>query len=105
MQRAIDKRDTAVIVAADKYHADLKKALETRRDELKKAWEITEAKERRKAIRTVWDHYRKSVKDARKVMREARHTTWKQFYTDRRQCGIHALSDDSTNESADIHLQ
>src|SRR3990167_971175 len=57
MQNAVTKRDNAVIAALDKYHASWKKALETRRESLVAAWQMTDRKERWSALRKAWAEF------------------------------------------------
>lgn len=49
MRTAVEKRDNAVIAALNTFHASVKKDLETRRDTLRAAWDISAKNERKTA--------------------------------------------------------
>lgn len=101
---AVEKRDNAIIAALDVYSASTKTALEARRDALKAAWDITVAKDRRLAIKNVWNNYSKAQREARKKLRSAQKSAWKQFNTDSKSCGKEATTDDRTGEGIDAQL-
>lgn len=86
IQNAIEKRDTAIIVAFDKFSAAIKSALGIRKDALKAAWAKPTAKERRAAVREVWNAYKKSTREAGAAAKTERRAAWNQFRTDRIAC-------------------
>ena len=90
IQAAVGKRDDAVIIAFDAYHAAIRAALVTRRDTWKANWAITDKKQRQAAIATGWKAYRTAVSAARKALRTARAAAWKQYRADWRTCGASA---------------
>ena len=100
MQKAVEKRDTAVIAAFDVFSFSIKSALQMRLEELKAAWSIENPAERKKAIKSAWEKYRTAVKSARQTFQGARKTVWKQFNVDRKACGA-ARSDDASSPTAD----
>ena len=104
MQNAVNKRDTAIVSAVDKYSTSVKSALTTRRDALKAAWALTDAKESKKARNAAWDMYRKSIKTARRLFSQDKAAAWKQFKIDAKAC--HAKSGDADNggEGADNQI-
>lgn len=103
MQNAVDKRDSALIAAVDKYAAAAKTALETRKSALKESWAKPTAKERASAIRAAWAAYRKAIAAAKKTFRKEKKNVWAQFYKDRKACK-QAGNPDTTNESVDNDL-
>ena len=106
MQAAVDKRDTAIIAAFDKYAASVKSALETRRSALKDAWGKPTPKERRAAIKAAWAAYRKSVRGARQQLNKDKRAVWKQFRLDAKACRPASadLGTESGGEGADQSL-
>jgi len=98
IQDAIEKRDTAIISAVNTFSSSAVTALETRKTELKAAWEKTNVSERRLALRDAWKKYKKSVTDARKQLRAAKKAAWHTFKTESALCKGTA---DSTGASAD----
>ena len=101
MQGAVDKRDTAIVVAVDKLSVSWKKAVETRKGVLVSAWKIEDTKARREALRAAWNAYNKEHKVARDMFKTDRRLAWKQFETDRKLCGKNVQTDDATNERVD----
>ncbi|MEK7654405.1 MAG: hypothetical protein AAB345_03990 [Patescibacteria group bacterium] len=104
MQAAVEKRDNSVIAAADKYHAELVKALQTRRDALKAAWGMKDPAERQKALKSAWDAYHLAKKSIVKGWKEARKSAWRQYHVDRKACGEHVNSQDRGDEGRDADL-
>lgn len=102
MQNAVDKRDSAVISAVDKFSSSIKSALSTRKDALKAAWGQSTKADIRLAVRTAWDAYNKSARDARKGLNTDRKAAWGQYKTDARVC--RPSVDDKANEGADAQL-
>ncbi|MEK7086856.1 MAG: hypothetical protein AAB935_01205 [Patescibacteria group bacterium] len=100
MQKAVERRDTAIIAAFDVFSFAIKSALQTRLEELKTAWSIENPTERKKAIKSAWEKYRTVVKSARQTFQGTRKTAWKQFNVDRKACGA-AKSDDASSPTAD----
>lgn len=104
MQTAIEKREVALIAAVDTFHSKASQALTTRKDALKIAWGISETASRRTALKTVWDEYKKSTRNARNTLKEARRSAWSGFKIDSKECGGSASAEDGGSESADINL-
>jgi len=102
MQNAVEKRDSAIITAWDKYSASVKSALETRKSALKSAWTITEKTERISAIKTAWNNYKSAIKTTRQTWMKERKATWQAWKTDAKTCKGNA--EDKTTESVDNTL-
>jgi hypothetical protein len=88
MVTAVDKRDTALITALDKFHSSTKTALETRKEAIKKAWNLSDDKERRVAIKMAMDVFKDFAKKAVKELKEARKSAWRQYEVDRKACHV-----------------
>ena len=102
MQNAVDKRDSAIITAWDKYSAAAKSALEVRKAALKSAWAITDKTQRVTAIRKAWNDYKAAIKSARKAFASEKKAVWKTWKTDAKACKGNA--EDKTSESVDNTL-
>ena len=85
-----------MIAAVDKYSAAWKSALQTRKEELKKAWAIPERKERVRAILGAWKSYLKNMREAKKNYKTATREIWKTYKEERKLCGRGVISDDKT---------
>lgn len=88
MIAAVNKRDTALISALDKFHVSTKTALEIRKEALKRAWNLSDEKERTVAIKAAADTFKASARKAAKELKEARRAAWKQYETDRKACHV-----------------
>jgi len=104
MQNAVVKRDDKMIKAWDDKSIAIKTALTARRDALKSAWGITDAKVRAEALKKAWRDYRQTADKAHKAFKETKKSTWREFYKDRKECRGRGASEDKTTESVDSHL-
>lgn len=88
LQKAVDKRETAIIAANDVVSAGVKSALEQRKTALNQAWGLADQKERMKARNTAWTNFRKARQTARKTYNTAVKTAWQAFHTDGKACKV-----------------
>lgn len=102
MQAAVDARDTTIILAWDKYSADVKSALETRETALKSAWALTDKAARKTAIKEAWTNYRNAIKSAREALKKAKNDAWTQWKIDSKAAKGNA--EDNTSMSVDNSL-
>lgn len=102
LQNAIEKRDTAMIAAWDKFSATAKSALEARKTALKNALGLTDKKERRAAWQKAWSDWKTAAKNARLTFWKEKKAAWKQFYLDRKTC--RGTSEDTSAEGFDVNL-
>ncbi|MFA6523588.1 MAG: hypothetical protein WCS85_04445 [Candidatus Peribacteraceae bacterium] len=101
---ALDKRDDAIIAAFDLYAASERTALVARMNALKSDWGITDATQRKAAIKDAWKTYRDSIKSANSTFRIARKEAWKQFKADAKVCKVSLPVEESNGQSADSLL-
>ncbi len=87
MQTAIETRDTNLIAFFDSYHAAAKSAIQTRKEALKSAWNITENDQRKIFLKSIWKNYRTTLKSARQSFKDNRKNTWEQFKDTAKECG------------------
>ncbi len=99
VKKAVEKRETTIQTAFDDFTTTIKSALQTRKNELLAAWDISERNERRIAIQNAWNKFREAKRTAIRTFNQARLTAWKQFTIERRACK--ALP---TNENPGIDL-
>lgn len=102
MQVAVDTRDTAVLLAWDKYATDVKSALEARKTALKAAWALTDKTTRKTAIKGAWTSYRNAIKLARETFKKAKNSAWTQWKLDSKAAKGNA--EDNTSISVDNSL-
>ena len=106
MVTAVTKRDNAILAAMDAYSAAVHSALQTRTSAVTTAWQNTDVKARRAAIKAAYLAGRTTVKTARKDWKAGRDAAWKQFRTDRKACGATAadVANDTVQQSSDTLL-
>ena len=102
MQAAVDTRDSAIILAWDKYTTDVKSTLETRETALKAAWALTDKTARKTAIKGAWTNYRNAIKSAREALKKAKNDAWAQWKIDSKAAKGNA--EDNTSISVDNSL-
>jgi len=64
----------------------INQSYDQRKNELSQAWPIENQKERRKAIHSAWENFRKSVNSAKSEYRKAHNQIWETFVQDRKNC-------------------
>lgn len=104
VQNAIEKRDMTLVTAIDTYASAAKSALQVRKDAEKAAWNQTDRKARRDAMKATLTTYRNSVRAARKNFQNARKSVWTKFKTDRKVCGGSAGSEEFDGQGQDESL-
>lgn len=105
IQAAIEKRDSAIIGAFDKFYASVKGALEARKTALKDAWAKTDKKERLGALEKARIAWRSAFKDARASLTKDKKAAWNQYKVARKDCkGINEAEKDGINEASDAQL-
>lgn len=100
MQKTTAVRDGAIMAALDTSVSSLKIGMQKRSDAIVAGWGIEKQAERRTALKSAWDEWKKTVKSARGTLATARVQAWKQFQTDRAACGPGAESDDRSAQGA-----
>jgi len=88
MKAAVEKRENAIQAAFETSYTSIKSALETRESKLLAAWDITNNRERKVAIRNAWDEFKKAKISAARAFKQAKNAAWDQYGTDRRACGF-----------------
>lgn len=96
IQSALDKRESAIILAFDKKAMTIKTALDQRKTDLKAAWALSTLKERIKARLEAWKKFKKADISARTAYRQEIKKIWAQYKTDKKACKI----TESDNESS-----
>lgn len=80
---AVNKRDSAMIVAHDAFAASVKAALTARKDGLVAAW----TNGNKDARNAAWTKFKTDMKNAHEKMRSDRKAAWATFYTESKACG------------------
>ena len=86
VQNAIEARDTAISGAVDAYAISVKMALGTRKDGLKAGWAKGKPADIRAALKVAWSTYTKTLRDAKKTLKDAKTKAWNTFKTQRKAC-------------------
>ena len=85
---AIDKREGAIIAAADANAVSIKSALTTRREGLKALYAAGKTEGSKDMRKSVWTTFSSSMKSATNDMRTARKSAWATFETEMKSCGV-----------------
>lgn len=103
LQKAVDKRETAIIVANDAVSVGVKSALEQRKTALNTAWGLASQKERAKARNTAWTNFRKARQTARKTYNTVVKASWQTFHADGKACKV--TTQDVEPQASDISTE
>ncbi|MEI7498116.1 MAG: hypothetical protein WCK11_02435 [Candidatus Falkowbacteria bacterium] len=97
IQTAVEKRETALLSAFDVYASSTKAAISARSAALKTAWTLSDRKQRRQALTTAWNNFRKAQSKANAALKKARLQAGKQYEADRKACGKSLAAEDVAN--------
>lgn len=100
VKTAVEKRESAIQVAWDKFFSAKRTALETRKSELLTAWGIQDRAARRVAINAAWAKFKVANKNARRTLEKEINAIWKQFKTEHRACGAVAAEENPGLDTA-----
>lgn len=88
IQNAVEKRDSAIIVAHGTFNTSIVNALTARKDALKAAWAKPTRQERTSGRKAAYDAFKVSQKSAHEALRSVRKSSWSTFDTDMKACGV-----------------
>lgn len=88
IQNAVEKRDSAIIVAHNAFNTSITNALTVRKDALKTAWAKPTRQERTSARKAVYETFKNSQKSAHNTLRSVRKSSWNTFDADMKACGV-----------------
>ncbi len=88
IQNAVEKRDSAIIVAHGTFNTSIVNALTARKDALKAAWAKPTRQERTSGRKAAYDAFKTSQKSAHEALRSVRKSSWSTFDTDMKACGV-----------------
>jgi murein L,D-transpeptidase YcbB/YkuD len=86
MRTAVEKRENAILAAYDTFTQKIRNAHQTRKTELLAAWSLQDPKQRHDALKSAWEKYRNSVKEAQKEWQQNRRTIWVNFVQEAKNC-------------------
>jgi hypothetical protein len=95
IQKAVQKRETAIIGAFSEFSNETNAALTTRMRELVAAWDLEDRKARQSAISAAWKKYKESSEATHKKFKDAKKDIWEQFKLERKNCPKLAETDDN----------
>jgi hypothetical protein len=93
IQNALDKRENALITAHDTYSAAVKAALTNRLTALKVAVAQTDKKIKVDKRQLAYKAFRTEVQTANTALRNSKNTTWKNYQSDAKACGVKATGE------------
>ncbi|GIW66661.1 MAG: hypothetical protein KatS3mg095_0559 [Candidatus Parcubacteria bacterium] len=86
MKSAVEKRENSLLLGWENYASKVKTAHETRKNEILSAWQISDARQRQEAIKTVWEKYRKIITEAKVEWNQLKKNAWLTFYQESKKC-------------------
>lgn len=98
---AVDAREGAVLKAVNAYTTSIVSAFQKKKSDLHSAWAISDAGQRKAAVKTAWATFSQSKKSARKTYRNARQTAWSTFRKASKVCG-ESMSDEAYKANEDL---
>lgn len=101
---AVAAREAALGTGFKTYADKVSAAFTKRASDLAAAWKITDAKQRRAAIKTAWEAGRKSKKEARQGWAKAHKAAWEAFRMVVKACGKtdETVSQEQAGEKTDL---
>lgn len=94
VRTALVKRESAILAANTATASATNSGLTARTADLYKAWMITDGAERRTAVKTAWDNWKKLMKATQESDKNARDAAWRTFRTEAQTCKVpEALAD------------
>jgi len=94
-------REQAILTNLSIFTAGLQSAFAQRKIALNSAWNITDAKQQKAAVKSAWMTFRQSKQLAQKNFRTARQIAWSNFKTAMLICGVNP-NDESLKRNEDI---
>ena len=86
IQNAVEKRDSTIMAAFDKFYTTMKQALETRKTALKESWAKPTKAERKTAVKAAWKTFKKTSSETRLTFKKEKKAAWRQYTQDRNAC-------------------
>lgn len=86
IKAAVEKRENALLEAWNNYVSTTTAVRQTRKSDLLAAWSIEDPKQRNSAIKSAWEKYRESIKNAHIEWLKARNTVWVQYVKEAQNC-------------------
>lgn len=106
VSEAVLVREDAITSAWSAFNTDVTDVLTARKTALTNAWAITDAKERKTAVRQAWETSKKDRKSAALEYKTAKKNAWSTFKTSAKACGgsdgIEASGESESGEKVEI---
>lgn len=99
MRSAIEKRETALVVALDVFASSTKAAWQVRKDALLTAWQIEKIRDRALAIAKAHKDFQRAKIAAKNAYNKTRVAVWRQFTTERKACGASPTGENMNNDT------
>lgn len=101
IQTAVDAREQAVLSALGTYTSSVVSAFQTKKTALYAAWALSDAAQRKAAIKNAWTVFAQSKKSARETYKSARQTAWSTFKKTAKTCN-EPMSDEGYSAHEDL---
>jgi hypothetical protein len=103
---AVSEREDAIMSAWTAFNMDITTTLITRKSSLVNAWALTDAKERRSAVKDAWATAKKDRKEIAAEYKKVKKDIWAEFKVEAKKCGgsegIDASGESESSEKVEI---
>lgn len=98
---AVDAREDSVLSAVTAYTTTVVSAFQKKKSDLHSAWSVSDASQRKAAVKTAWATFSQSKKSAQKTYKKARQTAWSTFRKAAKLCN-ESMSDEAYKGNEDL---
>lgn len=102
LKATVKTREATLKTGVTTFNTAILGAYTKRGEGLEGAYAQNESKNIKPAVKEVWVAFKKDIKDARNVWKNAKKSAWATFKTDRQQCRTEKGVDDSANVGGEM---
>lgn len=95
VKTAVTTRETSIQSSFSKFSTTMTTALASRGVALSESWGMADAKTRRDSRNTAWNNYKKTAKDASRLLKTEKNNAWNKFKADSKACKVPVVESES----------
>jgi hypothetical protein len=95
VKTAVITREASMQSSFSKFSTTMTTALVARGTALGESWGMTDAKTRRDSRNTAWNNYKKTAKDASRLLKTEKNNAWNKFKSDSKACKVPVVESES----------
>jgi len=106
VKKAVLLREQKLIMVHQEHSSMFNKALIDRQTALSSAWDLTDVKARKAAVKKAWDKFSIAKKDSSNKLKKLVQIIWTSYKSDAKKCKLNTADyENKANEAADSILQ